>query len=86
MDREEVYKEMVRVLRNNGYNDLVLAVKDGSDGLFVHYVPFTDVSFNGKDVMKVITPSGRVVSVKFSDIVKIESFLGMGAEGEGDSE
>ena len=80
MDREEVYKEMVRVLRNNGYNDLVVAVKDGSDGLFVHYVPFTDVSFNGKDVMKVITPAGKIVSVKFSDIVKIESFESAGAE------
>ena len=80
MDRDEVYREMLRVLRTNGYNDLVLAIRDGRGGLFVHYVPVSDVSFNGKDVMKVITPTGKTVSVKFSNIVRIESFTSMGAE------
>jgi predicted methyltransferase len=73
MDRDEVYEEMIRVLRSNGYNDLVLAVRDGKDGCFVHYIPFTDVSFNGKNVMKVVTTTGKLVSVRFSDVVKIES-------------
>jgi hypothetical protein len=77
MDRDEVYEEMIRVLRSNGYNDLVLVVKDGSDGMFMHYIPFTDVVFNGTSKMKIITPAGKVVSVRFSDIVRIESITSM---------
>ncbi|MDA8054154.1 MAG: hypothetical protein M0Z77_00710 [Thermoplasmatales archaeon] len=74
MNREEVFTEMLRVLRSNGYNDMVLAVKDGRDGLFVHYIPFSDIVFNGQDTMKVIAPTGKAVKVRFCDIVKIESF------------
>ena len=78
MDREEIAKEMVRILRANGYNDMVMAVRSGS--LFVHYIPFTDCVFNGKERMTLITTSGRKESVRYRDVVRIESYESLGDE------
>ena len=78
MDREEVYKEMLRVLRSNGYNDMVLMVRSGD--MFYRYIPFSDIVFNGKERVTVITITGRKESVRYRDVVRIESYESLGDE------
>ncbi len=78
MDREEIAKEMLRVLRSNGYNDMVMAVRSGT--LFVHYIPFTDCFFNGKEKMTLITINGTKESVRYRDVIRIESYESLGDE------
>lgn len=78
MDREEVYKEMLRVLRSNGYNDMVLMIRSGD--MFYRYIPFVDIVFNGKEKVTVITITGKKESIRYRDVVKIESFESLGSE------
>lgn len=80
MNREEFHREMTRVLRANGYNDLVIAVKSSRNGMLVHYIPFSDIVFNGQKRLTIITTSGKKESVRFTDVVKIESFESAGGE------
>ncbi|MEM3828534.1 MAG: hypothetical protein QXP36_04905 [Conexivisphaerales archaeon] len=79
MERDEVYREMLRIFRENGYNDFILAVRDGRD--FLRYIPFHDIVFSGKDRLVVRLTNGKEESIRYRDIVKIESIESL---GEGD--
>ena len=78
MNKEEVFKELVRVLRSNGYNDMVLVIRSGD--MFYRFLPITDIAFNGKEKMTAITITGKKESVRYRDVVRIESYESLGDE------
>ncbi|MEM0195875.1 MAG: hypothetical protein QXJ24_06140 [Thermoplasmatales archaeon] len=84
MDQDDVYVEVLRVLRKNGYNDYVLIAKT-SGGLFLRYLPFRSIIFRGKRGLTVKMADGSTKSFQYKDIVKIQSIEDLGEEEiEGD--
>ncbi|MEM3192271.1 MAG: hypothetical protein QW292_09315 [Candidatus Parvarchaeota archaeon] len=81
MDRDEVYREMLRIFRENGYNDFIIVIKTPGNGDFFRYIPFHDIVFSGRDRIILRLSNGKRESFRYKDIVKIESIESL---GEGD--
>ncbi|MEM3192107.1 MAG: hypothetical protein QXP36_08650 [Conexivisphaerales archaeon] len=76
MERDEIYREMLRIFRENGYNDFIIAVRDGRD--FLRYIPFRDVIFSGKDRVTIRLTNGKKESIRYEDIVEIKNIESLG--------
>jgi len=80
MNREEIYKELSRILRSEGFSEFVLVVKSRPYGLFHTYVPFDDIAFSGDERFTVIATNGKTESIRYRDVVRIEGFESVGDE------